>query len=701
MHMCHSSGAEPVIPLQSPPPRPRHATNAPPTPPLLMYTLPRRGGPTTQPSEDLGIQSIQVEKLPKGLLLGRGALVFDPPIRKRATDDPPALVSFPPFLRGVLTAYECGGDPAVSRKPPRGSRAGLQRVRPESGQAHAGGAGAARRRGSAPFCSRPIGPAPRPSCVTSLPPQVDTGHAHPPCRPSHLVSSWIVAFGDQTRKAPLARLAGISRISPKMMASCAPLSAPLCRPQSHFSSWCSAGILLGALVLPLPVSPSDACGDPLRYESMKLKGVAQRHYSPGATVEYECRLGYQLKRPPLPTSARCQADNTWTPLREACTRKSCPHPGDLINGKVEYVNGTLTFGSQIHYFCNEGFNLIGTKILYCEIVGETVNWSDNPPLCQVMYCRPPPKIQNGKHSRSDQEEFRYGEVVIYSCDPSNGPDEYSLVGESRLVCSGNDVWSSKPPECKVVKCEPPVLKNGRVVSGFGKKFYYKATVVFDCLPGFYLSGNNTIVCGANSAWEPAIPTCIKVMLCRPPPKIENGKHRSDKEEFEYGEVVTYSCDPSNGLDEYSLVGESKLVCSGNDVWSSKPPECKVVKCEYPVLENGGIVSGFGSKFYYKATVVFECAPGFHLSGNNIVVCGANSTWEPAIPKCIKESPPPSTTPPVSSTSGSKPAVTTKPPRVSSSPGHPSCSFESPPLQNMKTLGGGIVAVIVVTLLMLQ
>nr|XP_044614389.1 membrane cofactor protein-like isoform X4 [Equus asinus] len=294
-----------------------------------------------------------------------------------------------------------------------------------------------------------------------------------------------------------------------MTASCARRWAPLCRPESHFSSWCSVGILLGALVLPLPVSPSDACGDPLRYESMKLKGVAQPRYSPGATIEYECRLGYKLKRPPLPTSARCQADNTWTPLQEACTRKLCQHPKDLVDGAVQYVNGTLEFGSQVHYVCNEGYNLIGTKILYCELDGENVNWSDNPPLCQVMLCRPPPKIQNGKHSKSDQEEFRYSEVVIYSCDPSNGPDEYSLVGESKLVCSGNDVWSSKPPECKVVKCEYPVLENGRIVSGFGSKFYYKAMVVFECVPGFYLSGNNTIVCGANSTWEPVIPKCIK------------------------------------------------------------------------------------------------------------------------------------------------------------------------------------------------
>uniref|UniRef100_A0A5F5PYR3 Membrane cofactor protein n=1 Tax=Equus caballus TaxID=9796 RepID=A0A5F5PYR3_HORSE len=357
-----------------------------------------------------------------------------------------------------------------------------------------------------------------------------------------------------------------------MTASCARRGAPLCRPESHFSSWCSVGILLGALVLPLPVSPSDACGDPPRYQSMKLKGVAQPPYSPGATIEYECRLGYKLKRPPLPTSAICQANNTWTPLQEACTRKLCPHPVEPVNGAVQHVNETLEFGSQVHYVCNEGYNLIGTKILYCELDGENVNWSDNPPLCEVMRCRPPPKIQNGKYSITDQEDFRYGEVVTYSCDPANGPDEYSLVGES------------------------------------------------------------------------------------------------------------------------------KLVCSGNDVWSSKPPECKVVKCKYPVLENGRIVSGFGSKFYYKAMVVFECVPGFYLSGNNTIVCGANSTWEPAIPKCIKESPPPSTTPPVSSTSGSKPAITTKPPRVSSSPGHPGTTDESQPPEDVAPLGGGIIAVIVIVTL---
>ena len=61
----------------------------------------------------------------------------------------------------------------------------------------------------------------------------------------------------------------------------------------------------------------------------------------------------------------------------------------------------------------------------------------------------------------------------------------------------------------------------------------------------------------------------------------------------------------------------------------------VVKCPYPVVPNGEIVSGFGSKFYYKAEVVFKCNAGFTLHGRDTIVCGANSTWEPEMPQCIK------------------------------------------------------------------
>ena len=61
----------------------------------------------------------------------------------------------------------------------------------------------------------------------------------------------------------------------------------------------------------------------------------------------------------------------------------------------------------------------------------------------------------------------------------------------------------------------------------------------------------------------------------------------------------------------------------------------VVRCVYPIDEHGMILSGFGPKYYYKATFVFKCDEGFNLHGNSTVVCGVNSTWEPQLPKCSK------------------------------------------------------------------
>ncbi|XP_055274960.1 membrane cofactor protein-like [Moschus berezovskii] len=198
------------------------------------------------------------------------------------------------------------------------------------------------------------------------------------------------------------------------------------------------------LVLLLP-TVSDTCGDPPRFETMRLQGAPQPRYRPGERVQYDCRLGFKPIIPLRSRSAVCEDDNTWSALEEACTKILCSTPGNIKNGRF------------------------------------------------TVY----------------KDEYQYNEIVTYMCDPSNGPDEYSLVGESRLVCVDQDRWSSDPPECKVVKCDYPVVEHGIIVSGFRRKFYYKAQVVFKCNQGFSLQGSSTIVCNANSAWEPKIPTCTK------------------------------------------------------------------------------------------------------------------------------------------------------------------------------------------------
>ncbi|KAM8812082.1 membrane cofactor protein-like [Rhynchonycteris naso] len=307
---------------------------------------------------------------------------------------------------------------------------------------------------------------------------------------------------------------GFSLMSGKMAVTYKPRWAPSYHLDSPFSSWRFLGIPSVALVLLLPLG-SDACDDPPRFHSMMFKGPPQTVYQPGDRAEYECRLGYMPIVPPLSTTAVCQADDTWTPLLEACKRKQCQQLGDPVNGQVVYVNGNFEFGSEAHYECNEGYHLLGTSILYCELSGSNVEWSDNPPQCERILCKPPGEIPNGMYTNSGKDTYEYNEVVTYSCNPTNGPDEYSLVGKSTLICSGQDQWSSDPPECKVIKCPYPVLKNGRPTSAIGSKFSYEAKVTFECLQGFLLEGRSTVVCGANSTWEPEMPICIKGYLHDP------------------------------------------------------------------------------------------------------------------------------------------------------------------------------------------
>ncbi|KAM9613229.1 membrane cofactor protein isoform 3-T4 [Trichechus inunguis] len=296
--------------------------------------------------------------------------------------------------------------------------------------------------------------------------------------------------------------------SEKIRMSFAPPMASACRRESPFTSWRTVGPLLMSVVFHLLITHTDACAPPPRYETMRLMDPIKDSYAPGESVKYQCRLGYMVK-PSFARTAVCQADNSWTPLSEACTKKRCSNLGDPGNGRVIFTNETLEFGSQIDFVCDEGHYLIGKKTLYCEIAEGSVRWSGDPPICERVLCAPPPNIENGQYSNMGKEVFAYSDVVHYSCNRQSGSDQYSLVGQESLVCSANGEWSSEPPKCKVVKCIFPDVQNADRIAGLGTKFTYQSKVTFRCHAGFVINGSNTITCEEDGLWVPPIPQCVK------------------------------------------------------------------------------------------------------------------------------------------------------------------------------------------------
>ncbi|XP_054980782.1 membrane cofactor protein [Sorex araneus] len=288
------------------------------------------------------------------------------------------------------------------------------------------------------------------------------------------------------------------------------------RTRSHAALRCWARTLSAALLLMLPrpygregvaegESAGRACDDPPRYESMKIKGNSKSSYNPGERVEYECRPGYKQVST-LPVHTVCNDDGTWTALQEACTStettpghasRFTPPPG-LPQVLQSPRPASRDPAMKILGAC---FRLLGSKVLYCELVDNNMDWSGDPPLCEKILCTPPEKIPNGKYSNSHKEVFEYGEVVTYICNPSAGRDEYSLIGMNRRVCSDDGEWTGSPPRCEVVP-------NGMPRSIIPNKRNYNTTVSFDCLPGFFLQGSNIIRCDEDSSWKPAVPTCV-------------------------------------------------------------------------------------------------------------------------------------------------------------------------------------------------
>ncbi|NWU99169.1 CR1L protein, partial [Upupa epops] len=253
-------------------------------------------------------------------------------------------------------------------------------------------------------------------------------------------------------------------------------------------------------------------------------------------------------------------------------------------------------------------------------------------------CPHPGRLQYAepKEDISTAESFPVGTVVSYDCRPGY----VRISGKPLALTCGKDLqWSPTEPFCTVRKCRHPgELENG-VIHVADLSFGSKAT--FSCHEGYRLVGVKEISCvleGDGVDWSKALPFCESIP-CEPPPKIANG-HYTKQDEYRYQTVVTYACDDvPQGTDPFSLIGQDSIFCTQgadfNGVWSGPPPQCKVVKCENPRVENGRKIAGLGHSYSYRDSVEFMCDKGYVMNGAALITCEEDSTWSPPKPTCEK------------------------------------------------------------------
>ncbi|XP_074019226.1 membrane cofactor protein-like isoform X2 [Numenius arquata] len=253
-------------------------------------------------------------------------------------------------------------------------------------------------------------------------------------------------------------------------------------------------------------------------------------------------------------------------------------------------------------------------------------------------CPFPDRLQYAELEESSRtmQSFPVGTTVSYVCRP--GYMRIPGIPSSR-TCSKDLQWLPTEQFCKERKCNHP----GELVHGsvHVTDLAFGSEATFSCEEGFRLVGPDTVSCVIKNNgvdWNRDLPVC-EAIACKPPPSIPHGSY-TEADSYVYQMVVTYTCDQApRGADPFSLIGPATIFCTSdehsNGVWSEAPPQCRVVKCDDPRVENGKKKTGFGPHYSYRDSVTFECDPGYFMIGSDVITCGEDNTWSPTKPVCEK------------------------------------------------------------------
>ncbi|XP_038866566.1 sushi, von Willebrand factor type A, EGF and pentraxin domain-containing protein 1-like isoform X3 [Salvelinus namaycush] len=371
---------------------------------------------------------------------------------------------------------------------------------------------------------------------------------------------------------------------------------------------------IGGWSASIPTCKVVKCGKPPTIVNGGPVIPPEDEYSYRSVVEYSCEKEFTLVGT---KSIVCEKDGEFQPAPPECKMVSCPAPVVENGVRIEGRSPPYKHKSYVMYKCKDGYEMTGEASLTCEIGG----WSASIPTCKVVKCGKPPTIVNGGPVIPPEDEYSYRSVVEYSCEK-----EFTLVGTKSIVCEKDGEFQPAPPECKMVSCPAPVVENGVRIEGRSPPYKHKSYVMYKCKDGYEMTGEASLTCEIGG-WSASIPTC-KVVKCGKPPTIVNGGPVIPPEdEYSYRSVVEYSCEK-----EFTLVGTKSIVCEKDGEFQPAPPECKMVSCPAPVVENGVRIEGRSPPYKHKSFVTYKCNDGYEMTGEASLTCEIEG-WSPSIPTC--------------------------------------------------------------------
>ncbi|XP_060570002.1 uncharacterized protein LOC132728362, partial [Ruditapes philippinarum] len=206
---------------------------------------------------------------------------------------------------------------------------------------------------------------------------------------------------------------------------------------------------------------------------------------------------------------------------------------------------------------------------------------------------------------TNSTETNYGAAVHVSCDK-----DYTLDGNSDIICQINGEWTNKP-SCKLIDCGDPTPDNGKVNT---TETTNGTVALISCDNGYTLSGQTVIACQSNGTWTQN-PAC-DIVDCKVP-KPNNAIVTLIGNKTTFGESASISC-----WTGYNPKVNSNVMCLSNGSWE-KWTVCEIVDCGNPVPDKG---SANSTNTTYNTVLEITCEPGYNLTGSSVIKCQENETW---------------------------------------------------------------------------